>query len=267
MSKENEFSSRTIIPLFLHSKEVCVLEWDPKEEQLFEVEKVDYNKAQQYKNGASQFQFDKQTAYYPFDTIGKWMSMTSYITQDVFKRLTDPIAERFILDDESDHPYNYTQTVNISALIDPKRFSTQHKTPQQISQLYLDSSDELSQLAEKWRSCTKSPYFAILGEFEFSFIMFHIGQDFESLLQWKNILFLFTHAFSCLTEGNDISVASFLENIMKATYFQLSELEEDFFSLNDGTEGNRGKRINSKNFVIKCLEVCFFIVFEVIYRH
>ena len=106
-----------------------------------------------------------------------------------------------------------------------------------------------------------------MGEFEFSFIMFHIGQDFESLLQWKNILFLFTHAFSCLTEGNDISVTSFLENIMKAMYFQLSELEEDFFSLNDGTEGNRGKRINSKNFVIKCLEVCFFIVFEVIYRH
>lgn len=261
VSKENEFSPRTILPLYLQSKEVCVLEWDPKEEQLFQVEKVDYDKAKRYKLGAAQFQFDKQTAFYPFETIGKWMNMTSYISQALYKRVTEITDHMFILDEESDHKFNYTSTVNISALIDPKRFASQHKTPSQITQLYLDSSDELNQFADRLRPSEKSPYIAIIGEYQFAFIMFHIGQDYESLLQWKNILFLFSHAYTLLTESRDISVTSFFDHIMKTTYLQLSELEEDFFLLNDGYDQNGGKRINDKNFVLKCLEVEIFLIY------
>ena len=48
---------------------------------------------------------------------------------------------------------------------------------------------------------------------------------------------------------------------MKVLYLQLSELEDDFFTLTDGSEGkpkSKGKSkliTNKTNFVIKCLEV------------
>lgn len=41
---------------------------------------------------------------------------------------------------------------------------------------------------------------------------------------------------------------------MKTLYFQISELEEDFFTLSEG--GKRSPAINRKNFVLRCLEVC-----------
>ena len=50
---------------------------------------------------------------------------------------------------------------------------------------------------------------------------------------------------------------------MKVLYLQLSELEDDFFTLTDGSEGkpkSKSKPITNKtNFVIKCLEVKYKI--------
>lgn len=118
---------------------------------------------------------------------------------------------------------------------------------------------------------------SIVGEFEFSFIMFHLGEDYEvlnewmlmmfqSFLQWKNILFLATGAYTLLTSKNDISICSFYKAFMKVLYLQLSEIENDFFTL---TEGNEVKphpkseiKPNKKNFVIKCLEVSSELSFE-----
>ena len=50
----------------------------------------------------------------------------------------------------------------------------------------------------------------------------------------------------------------FYEAFMKTLYFQISELEEDFFTLSEGSNEGAGKQspsINKKNFVLRCLEV------------
>ena len=65
-----------------------------------------------------------------------------------------------------------------------------------------------------------------------------------------------------ITSKNDISNVSLYQSAMKTLLLQLSELEEDFFTLTEGrdTELQEGtkqpaRQLNRQNFVVKCLEV------------
>jgi singapore isolate B (sub-type 7) whole genome shotgun sequence assembly, scaffold_15 len=67
-----------------------------------------------------------------------------------------------------------------------------------------------------------------------------------------------------MATSGDISVVAFYRSAMKTLRLQLSELDDDFFLLSQGEEGEMreavqgdgGKqRVNRTNFVIKCLEV------------
>lgn len=53
---------------------------------------------------------------------------------------------------------------------------------------------------------------------------------------------------------------------MKVLYLQLSEIENDFFTLTEGNEAKPSSKSeikpNKKNFVIKCLEVSSELSFE-----
>ena len=51
MSKENAFSPRTIVPLFLASREVVVMQYDRKEECLYGEEHINAEVASKYKKG------------------------------------------------------------------------------------------------------------------------------------------------------------------------------------------------------------------------
>lgn len=68
--------------------------------------------------------YDKQTAAYPFPTMGKWMNMTNHITESLFNRFMDSSPVSFILDDASSHPYHFTETINITQLVKPNRDSS-----------------------------------------------------------------------------------------------------------------------------------------------
>ena len=80
VNSQHEFSVRTILPIFLESKEVHVYSWDAKEEQLVDQKDLPEEEVTRYQRSGSQFVYDKQTAYYPFETIGKWMNMTNHIS-------------------------------------------------------------------------------------------------------------------------------------------------------------------------------------------
>lgn len=69
----------------------------------------------------SSFVYDSQTAPYPFETMSKWMNMTNHITDSLFNQLTNTADISFILDQDSDHLYNYTTTVNVTELLKPTR--------------------------------------------------------------------------------------------------------------------------------------------------
>lgn len=67
-----------------------------------------------------------------------------------------------------------------------------------------------------------------------------------------------------MATSEEVSVVAFYRSAMKTLRLQLSELDDDFFLLSQGEEGemreavreDAGKRhVNRTNFVIKCLEV------------
>lgn len=104
-----------------------------------------------YQRSGSQFVYDKQTACYPFETIGKWMNMTNSINSKVYTRLMNVSSSSFVLDPTVTPQYNYTPTVNITQLVKKGDAHSQLASScsgpvSRLSQLYLDSSDELERL-------------------------------------------------------------------------------------------------------------------------
>lgn len=152
MSKQNEFSTRTILPLFVRSKEVLVFQWNSQEEQLIDQNHLPEDVVRKYQLSGAQFYYDTKTAAYPFETIGKWMNMTNEITPELYNRLLDKSSISFILDPASSPNYNYSETINISQLIKQSELRSQmtvvsDSSPiSRLSQLYIDSSDELKKL-------------------------------------------------------------------------------------------------------------------------
>ena len=189
MSKQNEFSTRTVLPLFVRSKEVVVYKWDSQEEQLVDQNHLPEDLVHKYQLSGAEFCYDTKTAAYPFETIGKWMNMTSEITPSLFTRLMDKSAISFILDPTSSPNYNYTETINISQLIKQSELRSQMSVVSdtnpvsRLSQLYIDSSDELKKLCQYfWDASLIIRSTHVVGEFQFAFILFHIGQDYEVLV-------------------------------------------------------------------------------------
>lgn len=195
VSQQQEFSTRTIIPLFLRSKEVRIFQWSAEEEQLIDQSHLPRELVEKYQREGAEFVFDSKTAAYPFETIGKWMNMTNGVTPELFSQLMDKQHISFILDPTSTPNYNYSETINISQLIQQSNARTQmvgnvaSSPVSKLSQLYIDSSDELEKLCQYviWLFVSslrrsypgKRGYANILGEFQFAFVLFHIGQDYE----------------------------------------------------------------------------------------
>ena len=154
VNNQMEFSTRTILPLFLKSKEVRVFQWDAREEQLISQDQLPTDLVKKYQREGAEFVYDANTAAYPFETIGKWMNMSNEITEELFSQFMDKRHITFILDPTSTPNYNYTETVNISQLIKQGETRTQmisqpSSSPvSKLSQLYIDSSDELEKLCK-----------------------------------------------------------------------------------------------------------------------
>ena len=106
--------------------------------------------------------------------------MTSFITKELFDLLTDQTRISFYLDADSPHHYNYSRTVNITKLIEKP-------IPSLLAKLYVDTSDEVVKLVEFRIEMTvmrrsypsRFKYPSLHGEFQFAFLMFHLGEDYE----------------------------------------------------------------------------------------
>ncbi|CRG97442.1 AAR2 protein, putative [Plasmodium gallinaceum] len=85
---------------------------------------------------------------------------------------------------------------------------------------------------EKVKGFTKyeNKFFYILGEFQFSFVLFHLGFNYQSFLQWKKLFELFCNSQQLITEFKD-----FYEEVLKVISVHLNYLSDDFF---DNTENS-----------------------------
>ncbi|SOV17361.1 AAR2 protein, putative [Plasmodium sp. gorilla clade G2] len=72
--------------------------------------------------------------------------------------------------------------------------------------------------------------FYILGEFQFAFILFHLGYNYQSFIQWRKLFELMTNSSDLVTNSTH-----FFEEVLKAICIQLTYLSEDFFDNSDNS--------------------------------
>jgi A1 cistron-splicing factor AAR2 len=106
------------------------------------------------------------------------------------------------------------------------KLSLKNKTPIEISKMNFDKSQLLEEVLNK-----KSESF-ILGELQFSFIIFLIGQNFNGFEQWKKLLNLI-----CNSDESFGKRISFFSKFISLLEFQLQITPEDFF-VHDFTSHN-----------------------------
>ncbi|KAI4834627.1 AAR2 protein [Plasmodium brasilianum] len=66
--------------------------------------------------------------------------------------------------------------------------------------------------------------FYILGEFQFAFILFHLGFNYQSFLQWKKLFELVSNSQHLIS-----NFADFFEEVLKVIFIHLNYLSDDFF--------------------------------------
>ena len=102
----------------------------------------------------------------------------------------------------------------------PKKKFPSGATPAEISKYNLDSSYALNVLLTRF----DKDFDKLLGEIQFAFLCFLIGQDFDSFEQWK----ILVHLVCTSGEAVELYPQSYL-SLISVLHFQIREIPSDFF--------------------------------------
>lgn len=103
----------------------------------------------------------------------------------------------------------------------PKQRYPDGASPQEITKHSMDSSYLLETLL---KTVYSENYSGILGEIQFAFICFLIGQVFDAFEQWKRLVHLLCSSESALNSHSELFM-----NFISMLHFQVHEIPEDFF--------------------------------------
>lgn len=235
------------IGLFLNflSDDLVLLRWDEQKEDfdLIENEELKQPMRQKFKL----LEFYKNLLPYPHKEYSTWISLSRYITPELISKL-EPIGKKII----STYAPEEKQTKDISEKQNetdkqqfsvyytdiPKKITKKNLSAQEITKLNFDKSELLENLITKSFKDEKM----LLGELQFCFICFLIGQDYSGFEQWKKMLNLLCNCDAALKTRPKLFVG-FLQ-VLKD---QLQVAPQDFF----------GDDLTSHNFVSNLLKGLF----------
>ncbi|ORY53022.1 AAR2-domain-containing protein [Rhizoclosmatium globosum] len=237
---------------FFASKEIYVTQWNASEEDLMEQESLDKAQVERLKYNIMEFE-PSLGAYpliphpqQPLPTFQKWLRLTNYITEPLLKSLlpsTKKVSSlvsvsRFSDLDESILPSGSKAvdsegkqelvSLNIRFTpIDLKRSYPANATPDQVTKYFQDKSWLLNSVLKSFYDQVRFSYYkALLGELQFSFILFLVGQVYDGLEQWKCLTQLVCSSEEALS--SPLSSTLFYE-FLGTLHSQLEECPEDFF--------------------------------------
>ena len=244
-------SSRTCFFLQLEPGDVQVFRWDTSTELLQPV--VDEDDAQRYSNMVRGGAFSDGLGPYDTTELEKWTRLSHHISPTVLDRL-EPVHKCIHstakwYDSKGEAPTTIP-TVFYTPMPDRRKRKGKTKavpTPREITAYALDRSQALVALI---RDQFAGDMFLFLGEMQFSFLCFLLGQSLEAFDQWKAMVALVCTAESLLlgtwcSGGNPgdaaktepAALTSFTASIMPVLLGQLKEMPRDFFHA-DLTKGN-----------------------------
>nr|CAB3219600.1 protein AAR2 homolog [Phallusia mammillata] len=237
------------------SKEIMVKRWSPQTEELLDQHCIEDELTAI--RGKLQ-DLDKHLAAYPYDTLKKWVSMTNELTADVTEKLQpDDRKIRSVLEllphestpddmdtgrtrptDKDGLPclnVNPTTVIHFSPI--PEQWYPPGAKPSEMTQHSMDSSYVLSTLLARYEKPEN-----ILGELQFTFVCFILGQVFDAFEQWKKLVRVI-----CFCECDLNNHIDLFKSFVTVLYHQINEIPVDFFV----------DIVSSNNFLVSTLSRMF----------
>ena len=247
--------------LHLKSGEVSVWRWNKETEDL---ESLSSEETYNYSLGVRNFEFDTFLGAYPMEKHKEWVKLTCFISPQVLttlepigkkispiydenqdenlekilnqqknnnnsdaQKVTDSTSTNSKTEmsknnktiDKSSHIPYFTDIPSLKNL--HKKIPISNKSANEITKLHLDKSDLLKEsLLRRYTSTIDD----ILGELQFCFICFLMGQSLDAFEQWKKMLSVLCSCDSAMQEMSDF-FCKFIATFM----FQLQQVPEDLF--------------------------------------
>ena len=195
-----------------------IREWSPKYETFIKLnDEMDKN----YSIGLDNLDFDQFLGNYPYDQIQNWTDLSKFLNTSVINRLQKNIDMTMcpeIKEDKNNEQENENKNNMQIMSYDNIEFTEFYLNQPE----YINSLDK-SALLEKILSKFKSPN-EFLGEFQYTFILFLIGEVYEALKQWKDIFILITSSEDLINKKN---FEKFFCDFIEIIYNQLRLFPDD----------------------------------------
>ena len=195
-----------------------IREWSPKYETFIKLnDEMDKN----YSIGLDNLDFDQFLGNYPYEQIQNWTDLSKFLNTSVINRLQkniDMTMRPEIKEDKNNEQENENKNNMQIMSYDNLEFTEFYLNQPE----YINSLDK-SALLEKILSKFKSPN-EFLGEFQYTFILFLIGEVYEALKQWKDIFILITSSEDLINKKN---FEKFFCDFIEIIYNQLRLFPDD----------------------------------------
>lgn len=210
-----EFSPVTGFFIFPAPSEVIVRQWDPQEEHL--VKLADSSEEERFALAVKNLEFDRYLGPYDLHHYRDWKHISSYITKDVIERL-EPIGGEITIMSESElidkgpqtsadrrlaeqlsearECYERKSACSGKPMSGSQRcfytripYSVKHRgmTAAELTAANLDKTQMLENVLDQKYGGQED---LLLGELQFAFVAFLMGQSLEAFGQWKAIVCL-----------------------------------------------------------------------------
>ncbi|CAN7053374.1 hypothetical protein IGI04_028291 [Brassica rapa subsp. trilocularis] len=233
-----EFSPTIGFFIDVAPSQVLVRKWNQQEEWLA---KVSEEEEERYSQAVKSLEFDKHLGPYNLSQYGAWKHLSNYITKDVIEKF-EPVGGEITVIYESailkggpktemeraldaQMKKSKSEASSSSSTEQPKgnRFYytsipriIKHKgiSGQELTSLNLDKTQLLESVLSKEYKASED---LLLGELQFSFVAFLMGQSLESFMQWKSLVSLL---LGC-TEAPFQTRSELFTKFIKVIYHQL----------------------------------------------
>jgi A1 cistron-splicing factor AAR2 len=220
--------------LYLQATEVAVFRWDRDTEDFVE---PDADEAQRLAEGVRRLEFDQWLGAYPLANAEKWTSISRHITPPVLQRLqpvghsvwSEMATQRRIEEkgkakvEEEPRDGSATDTLGHKSYYTdiPKRATPPGAAPHEVTRYSIDKSYMLTLLLE---TKYENDQALLLGELEYSFVCFVMGQEYEGFVQWKKLVNLM-----CSCEEALLTHPGLFHEFIDVIHNQLRQAPVDLF--------------------------------------
>ena len=218
LSEENNSFKQGFFIKITSEKKNIIREWNSKHETFI---KLNEENEKNYSIGINNLDFDKYLGNYPYEQINNWNDLTDFlglnadIINKLQKNLNNILCPNFINNEENNDKIN-DEIISCENIDFTEIYLNQPE--------YINSLDK-SILLEKIIKKNYKNSDELLAEFQYSFVLFLIGEVYEALKQWKNIFILISSSEKLLL--NDKNYEKFFCDFIEIIYNQLRLFPDD----------------------------------------